>query len=44
MNWFCDMNCRSNSSVGFGVSMLSHLAEGFPESVAKLTMQVRLAQ
>jgi superfamily I DNA and/or RNA helicase len=35
---------RSNSTLGFGRSLLSHLAEGFPESVAKLTMQVRLSQ
>eukprot|EP00804_Cyclotella_cryptica_P000970 CCRYP_012331-RB/>CCRYP_012331-RB protein AED:0.03 eAED:0.03 QI:95/1/1/1/1/1/10/663/1892 len=27
---------------GFGVSMLSHLAEGFPDSVAKLTTQYRM--
>lgn len=27
---------------GYGVSMLMHLAEGFPDSVAKLTMQYRM--
>ncbi|EJK58719.1 hypothetical protein THAOC_21129, partial [Thalassiosira oceanica] len=27
---------------GYGVSMLSHLAEGFPDSVAKLTLQYRM--
>ena len=27
---------------GYGISMLMHLAEGFPESVAKLTMQYRM--
>ena len=27
---------------GYGISMLMHLAEGFPVSVAKLTMQYRM--
>jgi hypothetical protein len=28
--------------IGYGVSMLKHLAEGFPDAVAKLTMQYRM--
>ena len=28
--------------VGYGISMLMHLAEGFPDAVAKLTMQYRM--
>lgn len=39
---FFQINFALSSFVGFGVSMLSHLAEGFPDSVAKLTLQVRL--